>query len=58
MSIKEAAEALGVSAPHIYTLEKRGELRIERNPYYAKHARVRIPREDIDALLAKRHHPQ
>lgn len=54
MSIKEAAEALGVSAPHIYTLEKRGELRIERNPYYAKHARVRVPREDIDRLLAKR----
>lgn len=53
MSIKEAAEALGVHPRHIHRLEERGELRIIRNPAYRK-GPVRVVKEDVDAILAKR----
>lgn len=56
-SIKEAAKILGVSYAHIYTLEKRGQLRIERNPLYGKGGRVRVNRADVEALLAARPRP-
>lgn len=53
MTITEAAAALGVSTKFVRTLAMRGELTIERNPLYAKGARVRIPKADVDRLMAR-----
>jgi excisionase family DNA binding protein len=52
LTLKEAADLLGVSRQHLYTLEKRGKLRIVRNPAYLK-GPARIPREDVERILAK-----
>ncbi len=51
ITITEAAALLGVSRSHVYALEKRGKLHIERNPLYDPHGRVRVKLADVLALL-------
>jgi excisionase family DNA binding protein len=55
MTITEAAKVLGVSRPTILEMGKRGKLTIERNPAYETgRGPARIPREDVERILAKR----
>jgi excisionase family DNA binding protein len=53
LTIKETAHTLGVSRQTVYNLIKAGRLRTWRNPLYSGKGPVRVPRADVDKLLAE-----
>lgn len=53
VSIKEAAEILGVNRKHIYRLLERGQLHRVDTGLYRVGGPVRIPRSEVLALLPR-----
>ena len=53
VSIKDAAELLGVSRKHIYKLIERGQLHPVRRPVYREHGPVGIPLAEVEALIER-----
>lgn len=49
MTVRQAAEALGVTRKHVYVLAERGTLRHWQDPRY-KRGGFYVSRQDVDAL--------
>ncbi len=49
-SIRDVMRELGVSAPTVYKLIRRGELRVWRHPLYLPGGRVKVFGDDVERL--------
>jgi excisionase family DNA binding protein len=53
LTIADVAKLLDCSRTQVYRYIAKGDLSVSRNPIFSKGARVRIPRADVDALIAR-----